>query len=502
MNFLKNKKFQYGTLAVIVTAAVIAVVIVANVVISMLSSHFGWYVDTSEGLFGFSDESLAMLDRIDKENNKLTVYYCEDENTLSSTTYGKLVLAMTTELQNRYADEDFVTVEFIDDINRDFFKIGAAFGSKSEYSDLFQKMYSEKAFTVGTMIIRNDTYVVGENGEYITNVHGEKQSDYRLSVFSITDLYSESAASFLGDYVFTARISSLCRLSPTAYFLTGHDEMSTAEDGTYGDAEYLVDIFETCGFEIKKLSLSENDFGETTVEPSIAVIFSPLFDYTDAELARLRAFIEKGGNVMMFADSIYRNLDNLNGLLADYGISIASAKFKSGADASVSLGDYTFVAEYVKESPIVARLTDTTGKAVVQDCRVLRVDASKGASPLLLAPSSAVLTGSDTALLGNEAVAAYSAAEGRGSIFVCGADSLASSLVYVPSYTNRDLLLSSMTEMGAEDLPLNLQIETLATDGLDITRGEAITMTVLVSLVPALLFAVAGTVIYIRRKRS
>ena len=87
-------------------------------------------------------------------------------------------------------------------------------------------------------------------------------------------------------------------------------------------------------------------------------------------------------------------------------------------------------------------------------------------------------------------------------MFVSGSAALASSLIYTPSYSNRDLVLSLMDEMGGDDLPINVPVKTLATDGLELTRGESITMSVLVSAIPALLFAALGTFVYVRRKNS
>lgn len=144
----------------------------------------------------------------------------------------------------------------------------------------------------------------------------------------------------------------------------------------------------------------------------------------------------------------------------------------------------------------------STSKIVVDDARVLSIDSTKGATAVLMPPESATLNSSGKNPKNNEVVAAYSTGSGRGSVFVSGSASLASSLIYEPSYTNRDLLLSVMDEMGGNNLPINVEIKTLSTDGLDLTRGEAITLSVVVSAIPALLFAAAGIIVYVRRKNS
>ncbi|MBQ4121599.1 MAG: Gldg family protein [Clostridia bacterium] len=496
MSFLNNKKIKYGSVAVLLTVLILAVVLVMNIFVTMFSDHFGWYADTSSsGLFGFSDTSLSLLDKIDKENNEIHIYYFSDKNTLEQSQYGNYVLTLTNDLTTRYADDEFVTVHYIDDVNKDIFEIGAIFGDK--YRLELERLYDSKEIAPGTMVIRNNTKEMDVDGSFVPD-----SEDYRVDVFSITDMYSETSLSFVGDYVLTARILGICQLAPTVYMMTGHDEMTVDEDGTYGNAEYLVNLFDSCGYNVKKLYLSQADFSTGRADNSIAVIFAPRIDYTKAEIEKLSRFVEKGGHLMMFADSVYRKLDNLTEFLSRYGITVGQDKFKGDLSSSLSLGDYTFVCEIQKLHDVMDKIAATTKTVVVSDARVLEIDSAKGASAILLPPNSATLNNSGDEAKGNEVVAAYSAGESRGSVFVCGSASLASSLIYTPSYTNRDVLLSVMDEMGGKNLPINVEIKTLATDGLDLTRGEAITLSVVVSCIPALLIVAVGTFVYVRRKNS
>ncbi len=498
MNLFKNKKFKYGSAAVAFTAVVIAVTVILNILISTLSAHFGWYADISSGgLFSFSDNSTEMLDEIDGENNKLTLYYFTDQNNLESTLYGNYVLSLTKELENKY---DFFEIKYIENINRELATIAEIFGDK--YYDEWLDMYTNEEFSIGTMILRNDTYEMGADGKYILDLSGKKSEDYRIRVMSINEMFSDAANSFVGEYILTGNIASICTLSPTVYFTTGHGEMTIEEDGEYNNAAYLIDIFKTSGFEIKKINLMQADFEKTTVEPSIAVIFTPKNDFTQTELERLGAFVDGGGSVMYFSDSVNNRLDNITEFLSGYGITVVSAKYRDSGDASLSVGGYDFSVDYNKNSSIINRLESLNKKTVVSDSRVISVDSSKGAVPLLLPYSSTEIISSSYKADGSEAIAAYSSAEGRGSVFVSGSAALASSLIYVPSYNNRDLLLSVINEIGVESVPINLNVSTLATDGLDITTSQANTISIIISVIPALVFAAVGVFVYIRRKRS
>ena len=57
MNFTNNKKFKFGALAVCFTAAVIAVVVVLNIIVSAISSKYMLsYISLGKGTtYGTSD---------------------------------------------------------------------------------------------------------------------------------------------------------------------------------------------------------------------------------------------------------------------------------------------------------------------------------------------------------------------------------------------------------------------------------------------------------------
>ena len=497
-NPFKKKTFQYGTAAVILVAVVLAVVVIFNVLLSLFSSHFGWYADiSSSGLFGFSEESLDLLDSLDGEKNHLTIYFFSDENSLSLTNYGKYVLGLTSELENRY---DFISVEHFDNINQDLFSIAAVYGEK--YIKTFNSLYESKQFSQGTMILRNDTYLFDENGEYELGITGEKQSDYRVTTFSITDLYSEPTLSFLGEFFLTGRLMGICHSAPTAYFLGGHGDISLKDDGNFGNAELLCDLFLNAGYEVEKIDLSQKNFSQTRKDASVAVIFAPRIDLTETEIERLTAFVSSGGHVMTFTDGTYYRLDKLNAFLTNYGITVANAKIQSGSDASLGDNGFMFAAEPAWQNETLAVIRDREQKMVLSSCRLLRTDAAKGATGLLVPPASYTPVGIDTEKKTTDAAVAISKAEGRGTVFVSGASTLASSFIYSPIYNNRNLLLSVIADMGAEDVPLNIDVKSLDTDGLDLTKSQATAISLMVSIIPAAIVITIGTVIFIRRKRS
>ena len=63
-------------------------------------------------------------------------------------------------------------------------------------------------------------------------------------------------------------------------------------------------------------------------------------------------------------------------------------------------------------------------------------------------------------------------------------------------------MLSIVSEMGRETLPIGVEIKALNSAELDITKSEATVWTVIVSALVPLIVAAIGTAVYHRRRHS
>ena len=84
--FFRNKKFKYGALGAGITAAVIALIIIVNIIFSALARTYFWYFDmTSEKYYDISEETKGYLDSIDPETNSVTIYFLAPADSLTQT---------------------------------------------------------------------------------------------------------------------------------------------------------------------------------------------------------------------------------------------------------------------------------------------------------------------------------------------------------------------------------------------------------------------------------
>ena len=109
MNPAAKRKLKYGAASIVLTAVVIAAVVIFNTIFSALVYKYNWYVDmTKEGLYGLTDAGRTLLDEIDAPIN---VRFCAPYDELESNWYMKMVLSLVKEMAASY---DNITYDYVD----------------------------------------------------------------------------------------------------------------------------------------------------------------------------------------------------------------------------------------------------------------------------------------------------------------------------------------------------------------------------------------------------
>ena len=449
-------------------------------------------------------------------DNSITIYFLTDSERLTSSAAGsfntssslwgmKNVYNVAKELEGRYS---FIKVEHID-LNNEPEKI------KAVYGEAYKNVYNSTTFTVAHVIVKNDTYSKDSNGEYILDtITGEKIPESFIKTYSRNDFYAGNQQGYLNglcaDYKLTSAILSLCYTNAKAYFLKGHGEQIGSTDDDYSAASGLKKLFDDAGFITNKIDLSEetpNDSGLV-----VMVIYAPKTDISAgdefsssrvSEKEKLKEFLSsENHHLMILLDQSKAELKNLESLANDFGIGIESAKVRDSGAASLSVDGYT-LAGAPTENSITDRVSNKTSKIVFESARVLTYDKSKGAAGIIELPKSASPDGkvsytddAETALL------AFSRNESGSTVTVTSASFVSIYNIYTGVYSNRDIVLSIVSEMGRETLPIGVEIKALNSAELDITKSEATVWTVIVSALVPLIVAAIGTAVYHRRRHS
>ena len=105
-NFLKSKKFKYGSLATVFTAAFVAFVVIFNIIFTALGDKYMWRVDmTKEQVFTLSEEAKEIMSDITEEVN---IYFASEPDVLLTGNYSAFTrFIYTTALQ---LEEEFPNI--------------------------------------------------------------------------------------------------------------------------------------------------------------------------------------------------------------------------------------------------------------------------------------------------------------------------------------------------------------------------------------------------------
>ena len=561
-----GKKLRYGGMSAVLTALIIAVVIIVNVIFSALAQKLRWYTDlTPEPLYTLSvecldiiangdakfEESTSPIEMVDKiraeklaedpdfdvSSLMINIVFCSEPDVLESNFLQRCVYTTALELQQ----------EFPDHIN-------------VEYHNIHRNPTAVSKYKANSRVTIDTTSVIIEFG-----------TEYRVrplkSFFTFDDATSTEPWAYNGEKAFTSSILAVTRAeSPLACLTYNHGERF--EDEVF--ANTLVDA----GYKVQAIDLAAEEIPE---ECRLVIVFNPDTDFkvpdgvTDIdEISKLDAFLDKGNALMVFMDADTVKLDNFEEFLEEWGISF-NRDYSTGTEqpcyvresaantllfnqSSAKYG-YTFKAQYATAGlggSLTETMRDRTPKSIVfgnamsisysdlyepkhytpseddvngveYDFGYYFMDAGRErtiydvftSSPDAVSVAGGAEVGKATALQPYKLMTVsvesrytqednygYSSVDDASYVFTCGSVEFASStLLQSNSYGNTDLLLTALSQIGREPVPVGLERKPFADKTIDtVTAAEATQYTVTLAIIPAVAAIACGVVILVRRK--
>lgn len=315
-----SRRLRYGGVTATLTAAIIAIVIIVNVIFTALAQKKLWYTDlTPEVLFTLSDNCITLMkdgdpafensespiqkidefraedkknnpDKSDadiKKDNAINIIFCDDK------------LTWEEDVSQRYVKE---TAEQLSEEFPGYFNI--------EYVD----------------IVRNPTAVTKYGKNIATSsVIIECGSEFRLrnlrSFYVFSDTSEDTPWAYNGEKILAASIMAVTRTdTPVACIVENH---SDPEDIL--NLEPFCLTLENAGYETVIMDLSKEEVPDNC---RLMVIYSPTEDFAEKdgvsdvdEIKKIEKFLEGTNALMVFMDpeQTYR-LENLEGYLEEWGV--------------------------------------------------------------------------------------------------------------------------------------------------------------------------------------
>lgn len=357
--------------SLLLTAAVVAAVLLLNVLFSALAGANLWFVDLTtyrrtttktsasgervkayeeyemytltQGAIDILDTAFAevIAERQQKgdEQLKVELIFCDDPDNLMSATASRYVYMTAQCLQEQFPD--IISVKTID-----IYKNPSA----------VQKYKTNSFATI-----------------YSSNVIVSSGSEYRRlslnSFFTFSDSTSTEPWAYSGEKIFCANIMAVIKAeAPVACLISNHGES--------GYSDTFISLLEDAGYDvIQDFDLLHDEIPE---DCRLMVCVAPTHDFAGylevssgeaqiSEIAKLDAFLDDESSLMVFFDADTPILPNFEEYLDKWGISICREVDAAGdsfnhlvkdTEAGLTADGKTVVADYVKTGLASAMLAD------------------------------------------------------------------------------------------------------------------------------------------------
>ena len=335
MKFLKPKRsasdgkvFRSGLYSAAITAAVIAAVVLLNLLVRAIPSKYTEFDLSEAGLYTLGDSSKQVAQELSQD---VTIYYlCETGNEDQ----------IISKLLDKYAAESsHITWELKD---------------PAVYPTFAAQYGAQDASSGSLILVSGDQNVVLDASDLY---------DYDYSDYYTTGTYS---VTFAGENEVTSAIYRLTSGEQKhAYYTTNHGEQTLTDT--------LTNALESQNLSLTALDLLSSGIPE---DCDLLIINDPAQDLASAgslvdEMSLLRSYLSSGGKVLLLTDSYY-NTPNLDALMAEFGLTRTEGLVVEGdADHSMNGYPYYLLPDYT--SP-----TETTALDGVDTSRHVLLQMAQG----------------------------------------------------------------------------------------------------------------------------
>lgn len=308
MKFNK-KSMEYGGYASIMTAVVIIMVIIINMVVGQLNIKFDL---TKNQIYTLSEDTTTLLNELNEEIKIYSVYPEGGE------------IPVVLEILNRYANSKNVTISTVDPYK----------------NPQFATQYAKdgQAVSIGSVVVTTS-------------------SGYQIiTQEQLADIYTEQTTgeSYLNgiklEGVLTGAIRKLTSgETVNVYTLVGHGEMAL-------DSSLLSEM-DNGGYTVSTVNLITE--GKIPEDAQVLIINALSTDITTDELSIINDYLANGGKLFVTLGMTVSQLPNFDSLLSNYGVANSYRMVMEGdANYAYQQNPYYLIPQVNSEHSITARLKE------------------------------------------------------------------------------------------------------------------------------------------------
>lgn len=365
--FMKSRKAKHGTVAMAITALVIVMVIVLNIIIGLLVNRFpDLELDlTSNNSFALQDDT---IDYVSHLNNDVTVYILMEKDKFEGQgTYFVQAQKMLNKMASK--SDGKIKIKYVDLTSNPSFT--------SNYPNVDWQSSSA------------NNIVLVESGK-------------QYKVLTLTDCfeYDEQTYNYYGTYSFTG--TKIEQAVVTAILNVTTDDkvvVDMIKGNNEQDYSSLKSLLENNAYQVNEVSLATGDFDK---EAKVAIMYAPSVDLDEKIVEKLSTWLSNDGkygrSLIYVPTADMGEMPNLDDFLKEWGMSIdrgyvfetdetALVNASSPYAFTVSYGDYykdnlknSKIPVVVSESHAVNITDENTAHALLKTtdkAGVLPIDADK-----------------------------------------------------------------------------------------------------------------------------
>lgn len=277
-----SRKFKGGAYATTISAVVIAIIIIVNLMFTKLDITIDL---TSDGKYTLTEETVTMLEGLEDE---ITFYY------LAPTGEGIDMFDKILSQYTKYGDT--VRLVYKDPI----------------MNPKFALQYTEESIEQYSIIVVNETNGRSRYVAYSDMLIEEFGMDYNTYQYysEVTGLDMEGQLNSAIGYVTSDDL-------PTVYAATGHGMQELGVS--------VVSMLEKANFQVKSGTegLDLLTTAEIPTDCDVLLVQTPETDFTEDEVAMLKEYMNRGGNMIFVVSYLNAEHPNVLQLLQEYGINLS-----------------------------------------------------------------------------------------------------------------------------------------------------------------------------------
>lgn len=473
---ISKRSLKYGTNAVIMVVAVVAIAVLLNVVVSILDLKLDL---TPNKLFSLSESTEAILKDLDKDVEIIGLF---DDAQISTESDYKEV----TDLLSLYAKNPRIKVRYID---------------PEKNPGIINQLDPDK-----TMNLKISDFVVKSN---VNGAEKKKKLEYydlfKMELNQYTFQYENVGSN--AEQGFTGAIKYVTsEYTPVVYFTEGHDEYGV--DSVYS---HLKGALEKNNYLVKNINLMTLE--NIPEDAELIVMASPKKDITFNERDLLERYFLDGGNAIFLFDYLESDpsFEEMNKLFGKFNIEVNGDKVKETDERRhVPQDPYTILAD-VDSNNIIPQAFNT----VLGDSRSITILKNEKdyvtVTPMIRTGDKAIgemvnkARGDDIkGPLDIAAAIEYGGGTEKAKILIAGNSSFISDNAYqmYGGYyiDNMNFILNVMGWMIDKQDDVIIPTKPYEVNAFNITQTQVKVMRVALSVVLPLIIFGTGLAVYLRRR--